>query len=1002
MSEDFPQPNKELEAVAAENQPHTEIASETNAEQATSHEAVAAAHTADSAEAHTDASVPMMAEEVQQEVAADSREVEESNDSVEPSEIGDGATAQIYAAVDIDDEEEDPFDGASDDDDFDELDEDEDESEEDEDEEEFDDELEDDDDEEEDDSFDSDEEDDDESMTSGDLKDQTQTNSPIKAKRQRADSESRSEVDAYEPTLEADGDNDPSAQSQPKRDHSKHLAKFEPQRLAKILAASGLDARRKCEEYVTAGRVSVDGEVITNLAFRADPYSQKIELDGERIKLQRKVYFILNKPRGVVCSNNDPEGRPRVIDMFPEFFKERMFTIGRLDAESEGLILVTNDGELANRMAHPRYRVPKFYLCHVKGVPSPDTLAALKRGMYFDEGRFSVEGVRMKKTMGDSAYLDIVLNEGQNREIRRLLARVDHKVMRLKRVGFGPIRLGDMPGGAFRPLTAEESKLLKSLSEQRAHLDKTASRGRKPRGGKVPFGSKKLFGAKPGFASRGGYDKPSADEITEFPKKRSYAEKVRERQASKSQEAGGVEIGNRYSDRGDRGTRRPAEGGRSLGARPGISAQGGGYSQRPPREDRPPQRRLVEASDDESDTPTTSETRFDNRPRQGSYNRPPQSGYGDRPQGDRPQYGARPQRQYQVDDAAPSSQGDDDFPPPRRYGNRPQNGGQSGYGQRPQYGSDRPQYGSDRPQSDRPQYGANRPQYGANRPAYGEARPPRQYQSNDEGQSAPTDADFPPPRQYGNRPQQGGYNQRPQGGYSQRPQQGGYGQRPQYGNDRPQRSYQSDDSRGSNQDDALDNDSDFNGGRRRGNNEDDDSDFTPRAQTPRPPRREGGYSQRPPQGQGRPPQGRPPQGRYGSQDEAGGGGYSGQRRYGSQQQEGTGGGYGGQRRYGSQGGNTGERSGGYSGQRRPGGYRDGNQGDYQNQGDNQSGPPRGRGGPPVRAPRPMTNDGKEILEGKVTGYRTPPKEGLPRRPYKAVIGMKGDREKRNQRRKKRD
>ena len=334
MSEDFPQPNKELEAVVAESQPHTEIASESIAEQATSLEAVAAAHASDCAEAHADVSVPMMVEEVPHEVAADSREVEESNDSVEPTELGDEATAEIRAAIDIDDEEEDPFDGASDDDDFDELDEDEDESEEDEDEEEFDDELEDDDDEEEDDSFDSDEEDDDESMTSGDLKDQTQTNSPIKAKRQRANSEPRSEVDAYEPTLEADGDNDPNAQSQPKRDHSKHLAKFEPQRLAKILAASGLDARRKCEEYVTAGRVSVDGEVITNLAFRADPYSQKIELDGERIKLQRKVYFILNKPRGVVCSNNDPEGRPRVIDMFPEFFKERMFTIGRLDAES--------------------------------------------------------------------------------------------------------------------------------------------------------------------------------------------------------------------------------------------------------------------------------------------------------------------------------------------------------------------------------------------------------------------------------------------------------------------------------------------------------------------------------------------------------------------------------------------------------------------------------------------------------------------------------------------
>lgn len=817
------------------------------------------------------------------------------------------------------------------------------------------------------DDFDYELEENDESSLSGEL-DQAPAEAGMAIKSKRSQ-ESRSEVDAYDP--ETDGDNDPSAPDRPKRDHSKHVAKFEPQRLAKILAASGLDARRKCEEYVTAGRVSVDGEVITNLAFRADPYSQKIELDGERIKLQRKVYFILNKPRGVVCSNNDPEGRPRVIDMFPEFLKERMFTIGRLDAESEGLILVTNDGELANRMAHPRYRVPKFYICHVKGVPSADTLAALKRGMYFDEGRFSVEGVRMKKKMGDSAYLDIVLNEGQNREIRRLLARVDHKVMRLKRVGFGPIRLGDMPSGAFRPLTIAESKLLKNLSEQRAHLDKTATRGRKPRGGKVPFGSKKLFGAKPGFASRSGYDGPPIDENAEFPKRRSYAEKVRQRELTKSQGTDNVESGNRYSDRGDRNTRRPSEEGRSFGSRPSRYPQEGAYSQRPRREDRPPQRRFVEASDDEFNS-TDDEVQFDNRPRQSGYSRPPQSGYGDRPQDGSP----RPQRQSQADEVATSPEGDDGFPPPRRYGNRPQQGGQTGYGQRSQYSSDRPQYSS------------NRRQYGANRPSYGEAQPPRQYQSNDDGQSGSTDDDFPPPRRYG----QGGDGQRPQYGSS----------RPQYGNDRPPRRFQSTDSRGSNQDESFEDDSDFNGGRRRVNNQDDDNDFTSRTQ---PPRREAGYSQRPPYGQGRPPQGqssygRPPQRRYGSQNEDGGGGYSGQRRYGSQsygsQQQGSGSGYGGQRRYGSQGGNSGERSGGYSGQRRPGSYQDGNQGGYQ------SGPPRGRSGLPARPPRPMTVDGKEILEGKVTGYRTPPKEGLPRRPYKAVLGMKGSREKRNERRKKRD
>ena len=331
-----------------------------------------------------------------------------------------------------------------------------------------------------------------------------------KPKRKRASkSKKQKHAEALEDSSdfgdEFDGDNDPSpGERLPKHQYS-GAAKFAPQRLAKILAAAGIDARRKCEEYVTTGRVAVDGEVITDVAFRADPYSQKIELDGEKIKLQRKVYFALNKPRGVVCTNHDPAGRPRVIDLFPQF-RERIFAIGRLDEESEGLLLVTNDGELANRMAHPRYRVAKFYLCHVKGVPSAETLASLKRGMYFDEGRFHVEGARLKKAVGDSAYLEIVLNEGQNREIRRLMARVGHKVMRLKRVGFGPIRLGDLPAGAYRALASDEMKLLQDLSEQRAHLDNTAGRGRKKKFGNKPaFGSKPKFGSKPPMGTSSSY-----------------------------------------------------------------------------------------------------------------------------------------------------------------------------------------------------------------------------------------------------------------------------------------------------------------------------------------------------------------------------------------------------------------------------------------------------------------------------------------------------------------
>ncbi len=931
MSDDFPQPNKEFDAAAA---------IEPQAEQSQQLEMFAEDQVAEAAEELLETAQPM----------------ESVEPTVESTEAGDGMTAEVYAeAIDTNDEEADPFDGTSDDDDFDDLEESEEEEEEgeeeDEDElEEGEDELEEDEedlDEDDDAFYDLDADDEDESLASADF-DASDDVAPVKPKRARgAAAKGSNEIVASDSDMSDDGDNDPSPQAKPKRDHTTHVAKFEPQRLAKILAASGLDARRKCEEYVTAGRVTVDGEVITDLAFRADPYSQKIALDGERIKQQRKVYFILNKPRGVVCSNNDPQGRPRILDMFPEFVKERMFTIGRLDSESEGLILVTNDGELANRMAHPRYRVPKFYLCHVKGVPSSDTLAALKRGMYFEEGRFSVEGVRMKKTMGDSAYLDIVLNEGQNREIRRLLAKVDHKVMRLKRVGFGPIRLGDMPSGAFRPLTNEESKLLKNLSEQRAHLDKAASRGRKSRGPKPPYGIKKPFGSKPGFGSKPAYGKPAVNENAEFPVKRSYSDKLRSRQISTSQE------------------------------------------------DRPPQRRLVEASESDDAMPSqnerTSEGRFDNRPPQSEYVRSPRGGNRQPPRRD----------QSNDDSVSRSLEAEGEFTPQRNEGSRPQSNRpqSSGYNQRPQSDEDRPprRYSSSGEgqsnQSEREslpprQYGYRPQQGGSNqRSQNSQSRPPRQYPSRSEGQSFQSEGDSSPPRRYGNQPQQGGYNQRSQGEYNQRPQ---------YGNDRPPRRYQSDDSASSNQAESSDNDSDFNGGRRRFNNQDQGSGYTPRPQGQRPPQREGGYSQRPPQGQGqgqgRPPQGRPPQRRYGSQEGTGGGGNSGQRRYGSQ--EGTGGGYSGQRRYGSQGGGSDEQSGGASGQRRPAGNRG------YSQGDNQSGPPRGRGRPPARPPRPTTADGKEILEGKVTGYRTPPKEGIPRRPYKAVLGMKGSREQRQQRRKK--
>lgn len=230
------------------------------------------------------------------------------------------------------------------------------------------------------------------------------------------------------------------------------------ERLQKILSAAGVDSRRKCEEYVRTGRVTVDGEIITDLAARVDPEEFVVRVDGQRIKPQRKRYYLLNKPSGVVCTNRDPRRRPRAIDLVPA--NERLFTVGRLDESSEGLLIVTNDGEFSQRAAHPRYQVPRVYRLQVAGVPSRETLAELRKGLHFSDGRFGLKRARRLKTQGKSSFVEVELTQGQNREIRRLFARVGHKVIWLRRIAFGDVRLGDLALGKYRPLSAGEVKSL--------------------------------------------------------------------------------------------------------------------------------------------------------------------------------------------------------------------------------------------------------------------------------------------------------------------------------------------------------------------------------------------------------------------------------------------------------------------------------------------------------------------------------------------------------------
>jgi 23S rRNA pseudouridine2605 synthase len=234
-------------------------------------------------------------------------------------------------------------------------------------------------------------------------------------------------------------------------------------RLQKFLASAGLGSRRHCEEYIREGRVSVDGEPASDLGVKVDPRKQIIKVDGERIKPQKKRYYLLNKPPGYVCTNSDPMGRPRAIDLVPQD-ETRLFTVGRLDESSRGLILVTNDGELAHRMAHPRFSIPRHYQVQVAGKPGPEVFKQLREGIRFAEGKFSVSRVNTVRTQGKSTILEIELHQGRNRELRRMLARVGHKVMSLERVTFGPLKLGRLGLGKYRPLRDEELDELRELS----------------------------------------------------------------------------------------------------------------------------------------------------------------------------------------------------------------------------------------------------------------------------------------------------------------------------------------------------------------------------------------------------------------------------------------------------------------------------------------------------------------------------------------------------------
>lgn len=234
-----------------------------------------------------------------------------------------------------------------------------------------------------------------------------------------------------------------------------------PVRLQKYLSDAGVASRRHGEALILEGRVRVNGKVVDELPAFVTPGVDDVRVDGQRVRPQRLEHFVLHKPKGVVCTNNDPGGRIRAVDLLPTL-PVRLFPVGRLDADSTGLLLMTNDGELAQHITHPRFGIAKTYRAEIRGRAPDDLFASLKKGVYLAEGRAQASNVEVVHTSNERSILMITLREGRNRQVRRMFARLGFPVRELKRVQIGPISLRGLPYGAARRLSEEELDALRS------------------------------------------------------------------------------------------------------------------------------------------------------------------------------------------------------------------------------------------------------------------------------------------------------------------------------------------------------------------------------------------------------------------------------------------------------------------------------------------------------------------------------------------------------------
>ena len=236
------------------------------------------------------------------------------------------------------------------------------------------------------------------------------------------------------------------------------------ERLNKVLAHAGIGSRRQCDALIAAGRVKVDGVPVREMGLSVDPAAHAIAVDDVTVKGERTVYWLVHKPRGYLCTNRDPGRRPTALDLIPNV-EQRVYTVGRLDEASEGLLLMTNDGDLAYKLMHPRFGIDKTYLVQVAGFPTREQLQELLKGVHLAEGKVRAKTVKRLKTQGASTWLRVVLCEGKNREIRRMLARAGHKVMRLRRTAIGPLQLDKLAKGKSRKLSVQELQALRVACE---------------------------------------------------------------------------------------------------------------------------------------------------------------------------------------------------------------------------------------------------------------------------------------------------------------------------------------------------------------------------------------------------------------------------------------------------------------------------------------------------------------------------------------------------------